>query len=257
MRVLSAAFQGLFKVQQLSYAHKTNPIDERTDYITTARHEYKINISYSDYLILRTRLAAVLERDANADANGEYRIRSLYFDTPADRALREKIDGLEHREKYRIRMYGEDTSSLKLEKKSKHHGLCYKQSVPITARETELIIEGDIGWMPRDTRPLIVELYSKMSGQLLRPKCIVDYIREPFVCSAGNVRVTLDRGIRTALQSTDILDMHLPTVPADGGQIILEVKYDEFLPSHIAGLVDIGNRRSSAYSKYAAGRIYG
>lgn len=111
--------------------------------------------------------------------------------------------------------------------------------------------------MAGDERPLIVELYSKMTGQLLRPKTIVDYIREPFIFSAGNVRITLDRNIRTGLLSTDFLNDALPTIAAGNEMVLLEVKYGAFIPDFIVKLLQLQNRKASACSKYALCRIYG
>ena len=54
-----------------------------------ARHEFKHSLNYGDYVILRGRLGHVMARDPYADEKGEYRVRSLYFDTPGDKALRE------------------------------------------------------------------------------------------------------------------------------------------------------------------------
>ena len=82
------------------------------------RHEWKHEINALDRLVLLARLSAVMKPDPHA-VNGSYRIRSLYFDTPEDKALREKIDGVNAREKFRIRYYNQDTSFLVLEKKSK------------------------------------------------------------------------------------------------------------------------------------------
>ena len=66
------------------------------------RHEVKHKISNLDMLILRQRLGAVMAPDCHAP-NGEYEVRSLYFDNLEDKALREKLDGVYVREKYRIR----------------------------------------------------------------------------------------------------------------------------------------------------------
>lgn len=222
-----------------------------------ARHEYKHSVNYMDYSILRSRLSTVLAHDANTDEKGEYAVRSLYFDTPGDRALREKIDGVDRREKFRIRRYNNDPGFLRLEKKSKAHGLCYKRTAPITREELSALIGGNLRWMARDERPLVVELYSKMTGQMLRPKTIVDYIREPFVYRAGNVRITLDRNIRTGLLSTDFLNDELPTITAGDEMVLLEVKYDAFIPDFIVKLLQLQDRRASACSKYALCRIYG
>lgn len=219
------------------------------------RHEWKHSINNCDMIILRQRLGAIMKHDENA-VDGKYFIRSLYFDTPADTALREKIDGISKREKFRIRFYNFDTSVIHLEKKSKISGLCNKVSTDLTEEEVKKIIDGDIGWMIGSDNELIRELHHKMTVQQLKPKTIVDYWREPFVYEAGNVRVTLDYGIKTGLGSKDFFSQNCPTVSVPENPIILEVKWDEFLPETIKKAVQLGDRRSSAFSKYATCRIY-
>ena len=206
-------------------------------------------------LILRQRLAAVMKPDVNA-VDGKYFVRSLYFDTPSDRALREKIDGVSRREKFRIRCYNGDTSVIHLEKKSKVGGLGNKQSAPLTAEETKRIVDGDLDWMLGSSEALVRELYSKMQTQRLMPKTIVDYTREAFVYAPGNVRVTIDYDIRTALGCTGFLSADCATIPA-GDSVILEVKWDEFLPDTIRSIIQLDGRHSAAFSKYAQCRIYG
>ena len=220
------------------------------------RHEWKHEITAADRLILASRLSAVARRDGHGQ-NGRYEIRSLYFDDLKDTALREKIDGVAKREKFRIRYYGGDASYICLEKKSKWDGLCGKRSVLLSAQEVQALLEGDLDWMPGGGRPLIQELYWKMKSNGLRPKTIVDYTRDAFIFPAGNVRVTLDYNIRTGLGSTNFLNPHSVTVPAGDAPSILEVKWDEFLPDVIRNAVQLPGRHTSAFSKYAACRIYG
>ncbi|MBD5529145.1 MAG: polyphosphate polymerase domain-containing protein [Lachnospiraceae bacterium] len=220
------------------------------------RHEWKHEITYLDMLVLRQRLSAVAKCDPHA-IDGKYEIRSLYFDNAYDKALREKIDGVNMREKFRIRYYNGDTSVISLEKKSKINGLCSKESALISRKSAQAIVDGDYEWMPHSKIPLIQELYSKMMAQGLRPKTIVDYTREPYVFAPGNVRVTMDYNIRTGLLSTDFLNPKNITVPAGDTPIILEVKWDDFLPDIIRDAVWLEGRRATAFSKYAACRIYG
>ncbi len=220
------------------------------------RHEYKHYLSYADYLILKHRLALVLPRDEHADEQGEYRIRSLYFDNYRDKALREKLDGVSERDKFRIRCYNNSFSPITLEKKSKLGGLGNKRSALLDRQQTEAIIEGNIEWMGQSKDALVLELYSRMKSELLRPMTIVDYIREPFVYPAGNVRITLDRDIRTGLRCTEFFRKDMPTIPAGDSTVLLEVKYDNFIPSLITDLLQLGDRRASAFSKYAACRMY-
>lgn len=220
------------------------------------RHEQKHEIGYTDLLILRQRLSAVARSDPHT-IDGKYKIRSLYFDDATDRILREKTDGVNIREKFRIRYYNDDTSFIRLEKKSKVNGSCLKVSARLDKKQAQMIIDGSFGWMIKSGVPLIEELYTKMMSQGLRPKTIVDYIREPFVFPPGNVRVTLDSDIRTGMYCTDFLDRSKATVPAGDSPIILEVKWDEFLPDIIRDIVQLDGCRTGAFSKYAACRIYG
>lgn len=220
------------------------------------RHEWKHEISYGDMLVLRRRLSAIMKTDTHA-VNGKYLIRSLYFDNASDKALREKIDGVNVREKFRIRYYNKDTSLIHLEKKSKINGLCLKESTTLSAEQAQAIANGDYAWMADSGVNLIQELYSKMMGQGLRPKTIVDYMREPFVFAPGNVRVTIDYDIRTGLGCTDFLNPECVTVPAGDAPIILEVKWDDYLPDIIRDIVQLPGCRVGAFSKYAACRIYG
>ena len=224
--------------------------------ITQYRHEWKHPITFADMVVLRQRLRAVMQTDSHA-VDGRYQIRSLYFDTPGDTALREKLDGVNQREKFRIRYYNRDTDFIRLEKKSKLGGLGNKQSAPLTAQQAQDIVDGKLDWMLESEYGLIRELYAKMRTQQLQPKTIVDYIREPFVYAPGNVRVTMDYDIRTGLGCTDFLNPDCVTVPAGDSAIILEVKWDEFLPDVIRSAIQLESRRASAFSKYAQCRIYG
>lgn len=220
------------------------------------RHEWKHRISYGDVLALRVRLSAVMQPDVHA-VDGHYTIRSLYFDSADDRALHEKLDGVNYREKFRIRYYNGDTSLLLLEKKQKLNGLCAKQSVPLSAAQVSALLRGDWEWMPRSGLPLATELFSKMRTQGLRPKTVVDYTREPFVFSAGNVRVTIDHHLRTGPQWADFLGADCLTLPVDDDFYLLEVKWDEFLPDIVRDAVQLSDCRVTAFSKYAACRFCG
>ncbi len=220
------------------------------------RHEWKHELNLSDMIAIRQRMRAVAEPDPHAK-DGKYLIRSLYFDNLNDRALREKIDGVNMREKFRIRYYNADPSFINLEKKSKRNGLGTKYQAVLTAEEAQRIVDLDTDFMMDSTSVLVQELGLKMRYQGLRPKTIVDYTREPFIYRPGNVRVTLDYDIRTGLGRTDFLDPACTMIPAGDAPILMEVKWDEYLPSIIRDCVQLPGRRVMAFSKYAQCRIYG
>jgi len=218
------------------------------------RHELKHYINYADVIELRSRLPLVARPDENsADGNG-YRVRSLYFDNYNDKALKEKIDGVNGREKFRLRLYNNDKSFIRLEKKSKINGLCYKESAAISEEECRRLLDGDYAVLKEKDNSLCLELYVKMFYQQLRPKNIVDYKREAYIYPMGNVRVTMDYDIRTSQSFYDFLKADPVSIPIPG-IYILEVKYDNFLPEIIRGIVSLSSRRITAFSKYAATRF--
>lgn len=222
------------------------------------RHEIKHYINKSDYMAIKSRLTHIMRIDKNASENNEYKIRSLYFDNLKDKVLMEKINGINHREKFRIRFYNDNYSFIKLEKKSKINGLCSKESELISKEECERILAGDIEFLRESNKALFIEFYLKIKGDLLKPKSIVDYTREAYIYRLGNVRITFDKKIRTGICSTKIFDNNLPTIEAiDNNIVVLEVKFDEFLPELIQDIIQTNERRASAISKYAASRIYG
>ncbi|NBJ92466.1 polyphosphate polymerase domain-containing protein [Parablautia muri] len=234
------------------------------------RHEWKHEINTSDAAVVRQRLMTVTKPDPHAqmiclpDISGRpgihryiYEIRSLYFDNLTDKALREKIDGVNMREKFRIRYYNGDASVIHLEKKRKCNGLTSKESALLTKEDVQKILCGDYGFMAHSPYALVVELYHKMRTEGLAPKTIVDYTREPFVYAPGNVRVTLDYNIRTGIGWTDFLNPDCVTISAGDQIMIMEVKWDAFLPDIIRDAVQLTGRRAGAFSKYAACRIYG
>ncbi len=223
------------------------------------RHELKFDIPYSEYLAMRRRLKTIMTADPHADSNGLYHIRSIYFDNSDDKALREKIDGVSKREKVRIRYYNDDLSFITLEKKMKIDNLCLKYDARITEEECRNILSGNIAFMRGHPDGLVQELYAKMNYHRLRPKVLVSYVREPYLYPPGNVRVTFDSGIRTSLFDQDFLNSHQRDISAtDTPQdMILEVKYDAFLPGIIQDLIQVNSIRQQAFSKYGICRRFG
>ncbi|MDD4389547.1 MAG: polyphosphate polymerase domain-containing protein [Eubacteriales bacterium] len=222
------------------------------------RHEYKHTMNLLDYYALKQRLRLVAKPDRHGDEDNRYRIRSLYFETPNDKALLEKLYGLPNREKFRIRLYNGNANFIKLEKKSKRNDLCNKRAAPITKEQAERIINGDIAWLKNSGEALFVELYAKTIYQGLKPKTIVDYWREAYTYPYGNVRITFDADVRTGLYSTALFAQNLPSVPVrEPGLILMEVKYDQYMPDMIRDLIQTNTRKTQAFSKYAACRIYG
>ena len=218
------------------------------------RHELKFFISPLQYQVLSRTLKATLSPDPNGDENNQYHIRSLYFDTAYDSALYDKINGTANRDKYRIRIYNFSDQMIRLECKSKFRDLISKRSVRITRDLAEQLISADPTGLESTASGLVSDTFREMRTNLLHPVVIVDYLREAYLHPVEEVRITFDMQLRSGLNSVDMFNPYLPTVPPfDHDEIILEVKYNQVLPPYIANLLTYALRDGacrSAISKY-------
>lgn len=233
---------------------KTQENEVRTVAEQKYRHELKHYINIIDCMELRSRLKHIAKRDPNANEDGTYKIRSLYFDNYEDKAVTDKLSGQSRREKFRFRYYGDNISFIRLEKKSKMNKGCYKEAVVVATDQCSKIINGCYDNLLSHESPLLSELYVKIRNQNLRPRMIVDYIREAYIYTAGNVRITIDSDIRSSSNVTGFLTPDIPTIPSVGS-IILEIKFDDFLPDIIRDVVQIGSRHTTEFSKYVVARL--
>lgn len=220
---------------------------------TRARHELKHRLTQAEADALARRLRRVLPLDAHGGEGG-YRVTSLYFDTPYDEALLEKIDGVSRRDKFRLRYYGTDARRVRLERKSKAAGLGTKARAELTRAQVERLLAGDADVLLETGAEVARELRARMRTQLLRPRTVVAYERTAFTYAPGNVRVTIDARLRAGLSAGDFLRPDALMLPVDPGFATLEVKWDRFLPDVVAAAVQLSGRRHASHSKYAACR---
>lgn len=220
------------------------------------RNEWKYTITNQQLSELKLRLSKVLELDSHTPENGRYYIHSLYFDDYIDSSVYTTVSGLSKRFKWRIRYYGNDLSYLVLEKKEKLEGRCHKKSCKITVDEFNTIVNGDITDLVYDTdKKLIKELACDMLLHNYRPKVIIDYERIAFVEEITDVRITFDMKISASYELDKFLDgdyQNYYILPS--GLNVLEVKFDDILPSYIRKIVESYNYINGSFSKYYYGR---
>ena len=90
------------------------------------RNEWKYLLSYPEAELLKQRLLPFLHLDSHAQ-NGQYMIRSLYFDDWRMSSYEEKIMGVMARKKWRIRIYNYSDDQIFLERKIKHGNYIHKE----------------------------------------------------------------------------------------------------------------------------------
>jgi hypothetical protein len=216
------------------------------------RHEFKYYLNFMQYQLLRRKLGAVLELDPNAGPDGRYHIRSLYFDDFRNTAFFEKMAGVATRKKYRMRIYDFSDDVIKFERKSKFDSYVSKEIVLLSREEADRIINGDVSFLATSDKQLLRCFYLECRRNLMRPVVLVDYLREAYVHPVGNVRITFDIGLRTALGPVSFFDRDTSTVTVqEEPGVILEVKFDDVLPEVVRGLFPSAIRPRYAIGKFA------
>jgi len=180
-----------------------------------------------------------------------YLISSLYFDDIYNSALEEKISGTRFRRKYRIRIYNHNDSLIKLECKAKYENYIGKESAILSRDEYNKILEDDYDFLVNRKEKVCRDLYCLHHTKLLKPVTVVEYRREAYVLDAGNVRITFDKNISASIYSMDIFsDEYVTSEVLKQGLVVLEVKYDDFMPRYIWQMIQSEGTLKSAISKF-------
>ena len=221
------------------------------------RNEWKYREKEADLFAIRERLAGILDYDAYAGTDGEYEVQSLYFDDYKNTCARDKVSGEGKRFKYRIRYYGKEAEKLYLEKKEKKNNGCHKEKCALSMQEYQNIIDGkamEVFWGTQEhlLKKFCVDIVTKR----FYPKVIINYQREAFVEPITNIRITLDRNISASDEIGLFLSGNYFRVPVmEKALHVLEVKFDEVLPSYIKAVLQADVRLQQSFSKYYLGRI--
>ncbi len=217
------------------------------------RHELKFILNSKQAQVLKHRLSLLMQVDANSvNKDHTYFIRSLYFDDIYDTAYYEKVDGLEKRAKYRIRLYNLDDSYIRLERKEKNRDLTYKKQTVITREQCEDFIAGKFPPLEEIEDELIKDFALKQKLNNIKPSVIVDYERLAYTYPVEDVRVTFDENIKSGRFQSDLFDPDILTFDTlEPGEVVMEVKYNNYIPIHLVQVITTIPMISQAVSKFA------
>lgn len=220
------------------------------------RNEWKYQCTNRDMLSWRAKLSALMDLDEHINDTGKYRIRSLYFDDIYDSCAKDNEAGVAKRHKYRIRYYNSNLSFIRLEKKVKINGRCFKAGCSISEEEYKKIYDGnveDLLW--ENDRPMLQQFCIEYLSKGLRPKAIIDYEREAFVEPNTNIRITFDENITVSDELDEFLSGEYLRIPLqDKDRAVLEVKFDSILPGYIRHAITDTVMMQTSFSKYYLGR---
>ncbi len=215
------------------------------------RHEYKYLLNLDNYYQLKDEISKTMQVDENAGEEQDYHIRSMYFDDMYDTALTDKLLGKVERMKYRVRIYNFSSKVINLEIKEKREEYIQKKSSLISLEEFERILNGDVIFLLNNKDFVRSRFYYEYRNNLLRPKVIVDYNREAYTLPYNKVRVTFDKNLSAALPQNDLFskDIFSKNV-GEKYSIIMEIKYNNFLPNYIRSILERQDLTRLAVSKY-------
>lgn len=219
------------------------------------RHEIKFIISKQMSLILKQRLALAMNIDKNSvNLDNTYFIRSLYFDDINSTAYYEKIDGVLYRKKYRIRIYNNDSSFIRLERKWKHNNMTSKDQLKISKENCINLLTNQFDNIDKEllNNSLMKEFITDIKVFGLKPSVIVDYKRLAYTYHISEVRITFDERIKSGLYNCNLFNINRITYDViDNNEVVLEVKFNEVLPEHISIVLQTIPMYRQAVSKFA------
>ncbi len=221
------------------------------------RKEIKYKIHESQFIAIRKKLGVFMKLDPHGKGPwGEYHIRSLYFDSAGDRDLNDNLDGVMEKRKIRIRVYSSDSPSALLEYKCKSGSDSRKMSIFITKEEAINMENRHYECLLKHDEELATFLYNKITQNIYRPRIIIDYDRVAYLYPVSDVRITYDFNQKGSFSNRGLYDQHLgmqPLMPEGFG--VLEVKYNDFLPSPLQRVVSEIDQLPEATSKYSNARL--
>lgn len=215
------------------------------------RNELKFVCDLSKLKLIEKAVGLVCFPDPHAGSDGRYIIRSMYFDSPDNMYYFHTKNGLDHRNKYRIRIYNGSDGYISLECKESLHGKKHKDIQQISKNFYENILDGVYDYSGKG----LLERFSIDCNRfLLKPVTIIEYNRVPYVYPIGNVRITIDTAIIASSMNDLFSDQLCGVNVLPGSYGVLEVKYDDVLPGAITHVLSGYDLQVSSFSKYVKAR---
>lgn len=221
--------------------------------LTVYRNEKKYLLSKSDSIRLQEELQMLLEPDSYSK-DGFYQVRSLYFDSFYNKDFHEKFDGVQYRQKIRMRIYGTKDDTVKFEIKAKNGAYQHKSSLLMEKEDALTILDGDYGVLLDYGNETAIRLYSILTLGGYRPVSLIEYDRRAFIYPENNTRITVDTNVRTSEMELHLFEEDVPWIPVEEGTTLLEVKYDSKLYMPISKILEKYHLVNVAFSKYGSGR---
>lgn len=192
----------------------------------------------------------------------KYFVRSLYFDSPEHAAYFEKIDGMVHRGKFRVRTYSRDASTPAatfLELKGRHDALVFKHRAELLRAAGACFaagqrVTGDEVLARTQEGTVLDRFRFEHERRRLQAQMLIDYDRRPYVSKYdAEFRLTFDDNLRATRTAS------LYPAPAETSRLVLpgytimEVKFRYHVPSWFHRILQSYDLRRQSLSKVCKG----
>jgi hypothetical protein len=224
------------------------------------RYELKYVVHASEYRRLVDDLAHFMSPDPYGDADGFYRVTSLYYDSPQLHSYRSKIEGLKFRRKLRIRIYpGDDIASVTngfVEIKQRINRTVQKRRLKLPLEQAEALCAGSFdvdGLEEMDARAASEVLYM-VRVMNLKPKCVVSYRRRAFMGGRyeQGMRLTFDMQLQGRMHGLVVNEPAQNYFFMPPEWYVMEVKVNERIPTWMTSIIAKNECTIRRVSKYCA-----
>lgn len=217
---------------------------------TFKRYEIKYMLTQEQYFALLHAMEGIMQ----LDEFGRNTINNIYYDTPDFLLIRRSLEKPVYKEKLRVRWYGNrsERTPIFIELKKKYKGIVYKRRIKRSWAETKAYFqEGEPLTQGKDaqiTRELdyFVKFYENLG-----PALFLGYEREAFFgLENKDFRMTFDHNIRCCDENIYRLKNNIGTRVLPRGNVLLEVKTGEALPSWLLHFFAEQEVYKVSFSKY-------
>ena len=212
------------------------------------RKEIKYILDLQEFNKIRNVLDKTMQKDIHSDCTGEYIVRTVYFENYLHETINNKKMNLNNISKYRIRMYQNNDRFLSLERKTNCNGIIKKESEIIDKELVEKLLKGEFYDLLDKSTILKNALYLQMAIKQYRAFIIVEYTRLAYMDSKSNVRITIDRNIKSSINCEKFFEKDIQGISSN--EMVLEVKYSQYMPEYIKDILKILDKQQKANSKY-------
>lgn len=186
-----------------------------------------------------------------------YNVNSLYYDSAGFGCYYEKVAGVSSRSKFRLRFYNElkEDSKIFIEIKRKRNDVIIKDRI-VESRENSFDILNSNNYinylnsLDKNKKGVLEEFLWAKNYACLKPQIMVSYLRRPLVSRYDEkFRVTFDYNIKA--YKAEWLDRRVgPVKDVLTDELVLELKYNNFLPLWFYDIIEKYKLLLVPYSKY-------